>query len=245
MSGLVLLQFLSCPLVLLLLLRTTAPYGRHYTAGWGPTLPNRLAWFLMELPALLVIGLVLATSEQELSSAALVPWVLWTLHYAYRSFVFPALMQPSRQSFPALLVVFAIAFNTLNGYNNGQALLVNSQEGGPLLSFHFVTGTLLFLGGAVLHVSADRTIRRLRQNGFSGYKIPQGRCFDRVSNPNYLGEILQWTGWAILTWSWAGLAFAVFTFCNLAPRAIANHRWYREHFPDYPAQRRILIPGVL
>ena len=47
-----------------------------------------------------------------------------------------------------------------------------------------------------------------------------------------------------MTWSLAGLAFALFTACNLAPRAIANHRWYRQQFPDYPPRRRILVPGI-
>ena len=61
---------------------------------------------------------------------------------------------------------------------------------------------------------------------------------------DYLGEIIQWVGWAILTRSWAGSSFALFTFCNLAPRAVANHRWYRKTFADYPAERKILLPGL-
>ena len=47
-----------------------------------------------------------------------------------------------------------------------------------------------------------------------------------------------------MTWSLAGLAFALFTFCNLAPRALSNHRWYRETFEHYPSNRRALIPGL-
>jgi 3-oxo-5-alpha-steroid 4-dehydrogenase 1 len=66
-----------------------------------------------------------------------------------------------------------------------------------------------------------------------------------VSSPNYLGEIIEWTGWAIATWSLAGFSFALYTFANLAPRAFANHRWYRETFDDYPPDRKALIPGVL
>ena len=32
---------------------------------------------------------------------------------------------------------------------------------------------------------------------------------------------------------------------NLVPRALATHRWYRERFPDYPQDRKALIPFVL
>ena len=93
-----------------------------------------------------------------------------------------------------------------------------------------------FLAGFAMHYAADRTIRQLRDRGNTGYGIPQGILFRWVSSPHYLGEIIQWTGWAVLTWSAAGTAFALFTFCNLAPRALSNHRWYRERFPDYPAE---------
>ena len=66
-----------------------------------------------------------------------------------------------------------------------------------------------------------------------------------MSSPNYLGEIIEWTGWAIATWSLAGTAFAVYTAANLASRAFANHRWYRDRFPDYPSDRRALVPFLL
>ncbi|HLF29666.1 MAG TPA: methyltransferase [Xanthomonadales bacterium] len=244
MSPWLVLEFLLCPVVFLTLLRKTAPYGRHFSAGWGPTLPNRLAWFLMELPALLIIAMLLAASPLGMAPVALVPCLLWSVHYGYRTLLFPVLMRPSGKSFPALLVIFAIAFNGLNGYNNAQALIANAESGEALWSVHFFAGAGIFLAGLWLHITADHSIRNLRWNDFSGYGVPRGGWFTWISNPNYLGEILQWTGWAILTWSWAGLAFALFTFCNLAPRAMANHRWYQETFADYPAGRKILIPGL-
>jgi len=238
------IQFLLCPVVLFSLLRVTAPYGRHHQSGWGPDLPNRLAWLLMELPALLVISTLVLASSAASSPQAWVPLVFWIGHYGYRSFIFPALMQPSDRTFPALLVLFAVAFNSLNGYNNAAALIANGQSHSPLMSLHFVLGTAVFLGGFVLHVHSDSIIRRLRKPGESTYAIPQGGMFRWVSSPHYLGEIIQWAGWAIMTWSLAGIAFALFTFCNLAPRAISNHRWYRERFDQYPVERRILIPGL-
>jgi len=53
-----------------------------------------------------------------------------------------------------------------------------------------------------------------------------------------------WAGWALATWSLPGMLFAFWTVANLAPRARANHRWYQEHFPDYPPGRKALLPGI-
>lgn len=236
--------FLLCPVVLLALLKVTAPYGRHHRPGWGPALPSRLAWLLMELPALLVIVAVVWNSPARHSALAALPLAFWGVHYGYRTLLFPWLMRSSGRTFPLLLVLAAVAFNVLNGYNNGQALVENAVAGGPLLTPHFVVGGLLFWLGFAIHCQADHRIRNLRPPGESGHGVPWGGLFRWVSSPNYLGEILQWTGWAILTASLAGLAFALFTFCNLAPRALANHRWYRERFPDYPASRKALLPGI-
>lgn len=244
MSLLLLVQFLLCPLVLVVLLRVTAPYGRHHQAGWGPNLPNRAAWVLMELPALLVITTLVLMSPVRSQPQAWVPLCFWVFHYGYRTLLFPALMRPSDKTFPALLVIFAIAFNVLNGYNNAAALIDAGNNETSLLTLHFLLGAVIFLAGFAIHYHADRTIRRLRKPGEKAYHVPQGGMFRWVSSPNYLGEIIQWTGWAVMTWSLAGVAFALFTFCNLAPRAISNHRWYREHFAQYPAGRKVLFPGL-
>lgn len=244
MSMPLLIQFLLCPVVLVSLLWVTAPYGRHYRAGWGPRMPNRLGWVLMELPALLVITLLVLQSEVRQMPQAWVPLLFWLFHYGYRTFLFPALMHPSEKTFPALLVLFAVGFNCLNGFNNAGALIDAGRTAQPLVSAHFILGALVFATGFVIHCDSDRIIRNLRKPGETGYAVPRGGLFRWVSSPNYLGEIIQWTGWAIMTWSLAGVAFALFTFCNLAPRAISNHRWYRERFAGYPSERKILIPGI-
>ena len=51
-------------------------------------------------------------------------------------------------------------------------------------------------------------------------------------------------GFSIFTWNLAGVYILLITMANLIPRAVATHTWYRETFPDYPAQRKILIPYV-
>jgi steroid 5-alpha-reductase/3-oxo-5-alpha-steroid 4-dehydrogenase 1 len=140
----------------------------------------------------------------------------------------------------------AFAYNLVNGYLNGHYLF--SLSGGYpdswLLSVRFLVGAGLFAVGYLVNRQADATLRSLRSPGESGYQIPRGGLYRWVSCPNYLGEIVEWIGWAIATWSLPGTAFALWTVVNLAPRARSHHQWYQERFPDYPDARKALVPGI-
>lgn len=76
----------------------------------------------------------------------------------------------------------------------------------------------------------------------AGYKIPRGGAFEWVSGANFFGEIVEWVGFAIAAWSLPAAAFAFFTFCNIGPRGLHHHQWYKQRFKDYPADRKALIP---
>jgi 3-oxo-5-alpha-steroid 4-dehydrogenase 1 len=222
-----------------------APYGRHGRAGWGPTLPARVGWIMMEAPAPLLFAAFYATGAHRGQLVPLLLLGLWQVHYLQRAFVYPFLMRGSAPM-PVLLVALAIAFNTLNAYVNGRWVGAYGDYPATWLADpRFVAGVALFLGGYALNLRSDRTLRNLRPPGGTGYRIPYGGGYRWVSSPNYLGEIVEWLGWAVATWSLAGLAFAVYTTANLAPRALANHRWYRERFADYPPERRALVPYVM
>jgi steroid 5-alpha reductase family enzyme len=77
----------------------------------------------------------------------------------------------------------------------------------------------LFLAGFIINRGADHVLRNLRKPGVAGYKIPYGGLYRWISCPNYFGEIITWIGWAVVTWSLPGLAFAAWTAANLVPRA--------------------------
>jgi protein-S-isoprenylcysteine O-methyltransferase Ste14 len=147
---------------------------------------------------------------------------------------------------PVFVVAMGVLFNLVNGYMNGRYLstLSGGYSNEWLLDPRFVVGTLLFAAGLLINRRADATLRRLRRADVGGYSIPYGGLYRWISCPNYFGETVQWIGWAIATWSPGGLAFAVWTAANLAPRARAHHRWYHERFPDYPPERKALLPGV-
>lgn len=222
-----------------------APYGRYGRRGWGPTVSARTGWLVMESPAVLVFAVVYATGEHATDLVPLVLLVMWQSHYVYRAFGYPFLMR-SGARMPVAVVLMAITFNLLNGYVNARWVAELGTYGpGWLVDPRFLVGLVLFAGGLALNAVSDRTLRGLRRPGETGYRIPHGGGYRWVSCPNYLGEIVEWFGWALATWSPAGLAFAVYTTANLAPRALDHHAWYRDHFPDYPGNRRALVPYLL
>jgi len=228
------------------LLLVPAPYGRHARAGWGPSIPARLGWILMESPAVAWFAAVYLAGRHRAEAAPLVLLGLWQVHYLHRVLVFPFRMRASGRRMPILVAAMAFGFNLLNGWLNARWISeLGSYPGGWLLGPRFLLGAALFAAGFAVNVRSDSILFRLRAPGESGYRIPRGFLFERVTCPNYLGEIVEWIGWAVATGSLPGLAFAVYTFANLAPRALAHHRWYVSKFPDYPAGRKALVPFVL
>ena len=222
-----------------------APYGRHGRSGWGPTVPARVGWMIMESPASLLFLVFYLFGEHRAQLVPLVFLALWQVHYVQRAFVYPLLMRAGGRM-PVSVMAMAIAFNVLNTWVNARWISeYGSYPASWLADPRFIIGFVVFAAGFALNLGSDRILRRLGAPGASGYRIPYGGGYRFVSSPNYLGEIIEWTGWAIATWSLAGFSFALYTFANLAPRAMANHRWYRETFDDYPPERKALIPGFV
>jgi 3-oxo-5-alpha-steroid 4-dehydrogenase 1 len=236
--------FVLAAAVFLSLLFFAAPYGRYVRRGWGLAVGNRLGWVVMESAAPLAFAVCFFIGTNAITVTTLVFLGLWEAHYLHRAFIYPFSLR--RRSMPLLIVGFGFLFNMVNGYLNGRYIFTfsggysNQWLGDP----RFIIGVALFIIGFVINRQADNTLRNLAKTSASGYKIPYGGLYRWISCPNYFGEILIWTGWAVATWSLPGLAFAVWTAANLVPRARSHHAWYRQNFPDYPPQLRALLPGL-
>jgi protein-S-isoprenylcysteine O-methyltransferase Ste14 len=243
---LIFVWFLLSGIVFAYLLRRVAPYGRYARQDWGPTISNRLGWVLMEAPAALTIFVFYLTGDQA-QTPALVALVLWELHYLYRAFLYPLRLKTSGKRIPAVIVASGVFFNVVNGYLNGRWLFhfAPSYPSGFLSSPLFIAGIALFFCGWVMNLHADEILFSLRQPGDTSYRIPQGGMYRFISAPNYFGELVEWFGWALLSASLSGLSFFVWTAANLIPRALSHHRWYQQTFPEYPSERRAVIPFLL
>lgn len=231
-----------------------AAYGRHDSAAkpwfWGPGVPTRWAWVVMEAPSSIGFALIFFMGTRAFELVPLLLMGLWQVHYFQRSFIYPfkRAVKPGDTT-PLLIPVMAFATNIGISYLNAGILswpeLGHSYTLAWLYDPRFLLGLAVFATGYHINRKADALLAALRKPGESGYKIPRGWLYERISCPNYFGEILVWVGWAIATWSLAGVVFVCWTLANLLPRALAHHRWYRQKFPDYPAQRKAVFPGLL
>jgi len=233
---------------LILLLFVRAPYGRHQRPGWGPAIPARIGWFVMELPSLIIFPIFwlrLSNNDSQPNHAVIILSTLWLAHYFHRTVIWPMRAEIHNKTMPISIAIFAFTFNCVNASINGFALFIlNFYPSDWVLSFPFLIGSFLFVFGFLVNVSSDNKLFKLRKNDDREYGIPNGGLYRWVTCPNYLGEILEWIGWAIACWSLAGVSFAIWVIANLAPRARSNHQWYHEKFRDYPKDRKILVPFI-
>lgn len=228
-------------------LKITAPYGRHASNRWGPQLPYRAGWIVMEIVSPLTFAFFFLSGGNEKTGPMWLFFALWMAHYANRAIVYPLRARMEGKKVPLAIVGSAIFFNLVNGFLNGYWLgsLAAPYPAGWLGTPQFVAGLALFLAGAFINIQSDNILLKLRKPGETGYKIPQGGLFRFLSCPNHFGEIVEWTGFAILCWNLPAASFAVWTAANLVPRALSHHRWYREKFEAYPAERKAVVPKVL
>jgi protein-S-isoprenylcysteine O-methyltransferase Ste14 len=230
----------------IVLLFITAGYGQHINKKWGLTIKNnKIGWILMELPTVIIFLIYYFIGDRKIEIIPLIFLSIWMIHYLQRTFIFPLLIR-GKEPMPITIILMGITFNGINTYLQARWIYTFSPSypGTWLFNPLFIFGIIVFFCGFIINLHSDYIIRNLRKPGETEYKIPYGGMFKFVSCPSYFGEITEWIGWAIMTWSFSGLVFAIWTFANLAPRARSNHSWYLKNFPDYPKDRKALIPFI-
>ncbi|KAI4325852.1 hypothetical protein MLD38_031216 [Melastoma candidum] len=163
-----------------------APYGKHRCPCWGPTIPSRLAWFLMESST---IWLTLALFP--FGAHSLLLFFPFLLHYFHRIVLYP-LRIPSSPStstpsprFPVSIALMAFAFNLLNGYVQARSVSSYIDYGGETAAWFwgtFAAGAATFVAGMVANLWAYRVLTRLKAEG-KGYRVPRGGLFEGYFTP--------------------------------------------------------------
>jgi len=147
---------------------------------------------------------------------------------------------------PLVIALSAICFNLVNGSLLGYYFAdFASYPAGYFTHWNFIIGLFLFIAGIFINWKSDNILISLRKPGETGYSIPKGWLFEKISCPNLFGEITEWGGYALMCYNLPALSFFVWTCANLIPRALSHHKWYKSHFHDYPSQRKAVFPYLL
>lgn len=212
-----------------------AGYGKTIGAQWGFSFNNKAAWVLMEIPALIVMLLLLFSLNYEYRPVRMVLAAFYILHYTQRTLIFPFLLR-GKSKMPLVIVLMGMAFNTVNALLIGLQLFYfsASEDYSPawLSDPRFIIGALVFFCGMTINIRSDSYIRSLRKAGDSKHYYPCKGMYRFVTSANYFGELLEWAGFALLTWSFAGLLFVFWTACNLVPRSDTIYKKYAQDFPE-------------
>ncbi len=210
-----------------------AGYGKFYNKKWGPAVNNKLGWVLMESPVFVAMLLLWLFSDRRCDLVRIAFLFLFELHYIQRSFVFPFRMR-GNSVMPLSIVVMGVTFNVLNALMQGGWIFYISPDDyygrDWLTDPRFIAGFLVFIIGMYINIQSDDIIRNLRKDGDTRHYLPKQGMFRYVTSANYFGEFVEWVGFAILTWSWAGAVFALWTFANLGPRADHIYKMYQSEF---------------
>lgn len=75
--------------------------------------------------------------------------------------------------------------------------------------------------------------------------MPRGGYFELVSAPHMLFEIVMYIALAgILSGNRSFLFVLMFVIGNQVMVGGFNHRWYIDTFPNYPTDRKAIIPYI-
>ena len=227
----------------------TAGYGQFRTKQWGWSIDNRVAWVLMEAPALMTMLAVWYSSGCPVLVPQIVLMGLFLLHYFQRSFIFPVLMT-GRSKMPVAIMLSGVLFNIINGIMQGGALfwfpVAGYQQGWSYLTHSVsIVGVVVFFVGMAINLHSDHVIRNLRKPGDTHHYLPQRGLYRYVTSANYLGEIIEWTGFALIAGSTAAWVFVWWTAANLVPRSHAIYKRYMQEFGKMALTgRKRIIPFV-
>ena len=237
-----------------------AGYGILLSEKWGKTISNKWAWFFMEAPIFLSMIILWLSSPHRWEVVPMVFLLIFQTHYIQRTLIFPFLLK-GKSRMPIGIMCLGISFNILNSMMQGYWMFyvahlpdqpakfvrVLSEGGNWFLSWQFILGICLFIAGFIINLRSDYIIRHLRKDpNDTQHYFPKGFMFNYVTSANYFGELVEWLGFAILTWSVPGLVFFVWTFANLVPRANAIHKRYQKEFPEEMKNRKLkrVIPLI-
>lgn len=245
--GLVIFGFILAVVYFIAQLFQPIPYGRHAKGSGRLPIPVRIAKMVIVLvPHIVFFVITYFLAGQNFKEAPnIVFFCLYVIHFLERGIVTPLLSRYShgkiRLWVPLSFLLSGLVYSYINAEFIGSAQYCDNYLYDP----RFIIGLVLFIVGFILNRAADYQLVWLRKSRTdTEYYTAKGPLYSLISCPNYFGEGLMWFGWAVMTWSLAGLVLWLASEAIFIPRSRQNHKWLRNQFLDYPTIRKGLIPFI-
>ena len=191
---------------------TTAHYGKFFNEKRSTILiSNNIFWFIEEVPNIIVVLYYVFAYKEQLNVIKLCMMSLFFIHYVNRAFIYPFKFDNAKKM-PVDLLIMGVLFCYINALMQTRSIILFSEYEWESLNFSLVIiGLIIFSIGMYINIKSDNNLLSLKKMN-KGYQVPRGFMFEYVSCPNYLGEMIEWIGFALCVQTYSGFVFAVFTF---------------------------------
>ena len=232
-----------------------APYSKFSIAGEKESggkearVSGRKGMLVIYAPALVAMGLISAgTSSQIDGDRAILVNALLIAHFAKRC-IETLFVHRYSGTMPLAASVGIGAYYTLVSAAIASLRCATPQPQAAALGVAlFVVGSLGNLYHhwllATLRPASSSSAPAAAADRVKTYQVPTGGLFSMVAMPHYLFELVAWLGIAVASQHLN--AFLVFSAMAsyLAGRSVASSRWNAANIPNYPRDRRHLVPGI-
>jgi len=227
-----------------------AGYSKFANPAANFKVPSRLGMVILYSPALLVSLRYLQTAP-NVNGRESITAMLLSAHFGKRVLESMFLHRYSGTMNGDFLLPISTS------YALTAALVAHQQRSVPSYSNTAIDQKMLGLGllfsvvgqlGNLYHhwllanLRSGPAISKGDGNAQSKYVIPRGGLFRFVTTPHYFFELIAWLGIACTAQHLNAFLTVADMLSYLAGRSVATTKWYKSKFPDYPSERKNLIP---
>ncbi|XP_063221579.1 probable very-long-chain enoyl-CoA reductase art-1 [Bacillus rossius redtenbacheri] len=175
--------------------------------------------------------------------------VCWAVHYAKRLLETLFVHRFSHATMPLFNLFKNCSYYWL--FTAYVAYHVNHPLYTPPRTMQIYCGLAGFILCELGNLSIHVTLRNLRPAGTSVRKVPVATSnpftslFNWVSCPNYTYEVGSWLSFTIMTQCLPAGLFTLAGLYQMAVWALGKHRAYKKEFPNYPRNRKAILPFIL
>ncbi len=212
----------------------------------GPQISWKMVFFLEYLgPLLIHQGYLIHAvyfAQRELNLVQLLAYAMVTFHFLKREYETLMVHRFNHSTMPlSNLFKNSAHYWILSGFGIGHFLYSDSFSNSNAVTQIYAL-VALFIVAELANFRTHLILRDLRPAGSSTRAIPRGFGFSLVSCPNYFFEMVAWCAFSLMTGLPSAWFFTIVASGQMWLWACKKHSRYLKEFPEYPKNRKPMIP---